>query len=167
MTKERVSEKRCTDRGKRKQPHSRPKLHKKQKVIKKKVHYPHVEPLPPAVSPIHYVLSSSTTPPGSSSSGTAAITTISLPRLVMISGGEKIGEFLFNLIFDLARVERAAMMMMMMMSVVVRIFSTLLFVSKNFYKILATCKFHFLPKRGEAGGGGCFQNTPREMRMME
>lgn len=77
---------------------------------------------PPFSSYIYiYVLLSSTIPPGSSS----AMTTTSFSGLVMIgiSGGEEIGEFIFNLVFDLAWIKRAAMMMAMMVSVVVGVVS--------------------------------------------
>lgn len=118
---------------------------------KENYHHPHVN-LYLQLCLLYILLSSSTTtPPGS-----PAITTISLPRLVMISGGEKVGEFLFNLILNLTRIERAAMMMMMMMmSVVVRIFSirktaaALVFVSKNFHKNWQLVSFIFSPGGGE------------------
>lgn len=115
---------------------------------KKKYHHHHHVKLYLQRCLLYILLSSSTTP-----SRSPTITTISLPRLVMISGGEKVGEFLFNLIFNLARIERAAMMMMMM-SAVVRIFSiretaaALVFVPKIFHKNGQLVSVIFSPGRG-------------------
>lgn len=135
----------CTRRARRKHSHRPAKALQKQKVFFKQKYNHHVN-LCLQLCLLYILLSSSTTPPGFPSSGAAAITTISLPRLVMVSGGKKIGDFIFNLIFDLARIERAAMMMMMMMTMsVVRIFSirktaaALVFVSRKFRQKLTTC----------------------------
>lgn len=148
MTRERISE-RCTRRGRRKQCPRWPNLYKSKRFKKKKkCHHHHHVKLYLQRCLLYILLSSSTTP-----SRSPTITTISLPRLVMISGGEKVGEFLFNLIFNLARIERAAMMMMMMMSAVVRIFSiretaaALVFVSKIFHKNGQLVSFIFSPGR--------------------
>lgn len=109
-------------------PKAWPNPNKKQKNQKNQKIPTNLKP-PLYISPL-----SSTTPSGSSS----ALATAPHPG-IMSSGGEKIGEFIFNLIFDLAWIKRAAMMMMMMSVVVFRIVSirktaaALVFMTKVFW----------------------------------
>lgn len=65
--------------------------------------------------------------------------------------GEKISKFIFNLIFDLARIKRAAMvmMMMMMMPVVVRVAS----IRETAAALVFMSVFVFRPVRGAFWGG--------------
>lgn len=80
----------------------------------------------------------------------------------MTSGGEEIGEFIFDLILNLAWIKRIAMMMVMMMTsvVVVRIVSirktaaTLVFMSKFLKKLVSFFSFFSFSKiEGERVGG--------------
>lgn len=85
--------------------------------------------------------------------------------MIGISGGEEIGEFIFNLVFDLAWIERAAMMMVMMVSVVVGIVSVrktaaaLVFMSiRNLLVFFLLFFFFFFSFAVERGGG--FKTLP-------